>query len=318
MLITPVGFGSWAIGGAGWQFGWGKQNDADSVEAIHRALDLGVNWIDTAAVYGLGHSEEIVRQALKSRSGQRPYVFTKCGLRWDGQGQTRRVLNAASIREECEASLRRLGVDAIDLYQIHWPVEQAGAIEEAWATMARLQREGKARWIGVSNFDVSQLQRAQAIAPVTSLQPPYSLVHREVETEVLPFCFSQGIGVIVYSPMGSGLLTGAMTPDRIARLPDDDWRKQDPEFNEPKLAANLDLVNRLRIVAAHHRCSPGAVAVAWTLRHPAVTAAIVGSRQPGQMAEIIGADDLHLTWAEIDELESQFALPSQARTRNSQ
>ena len=235
LSITPVGYGSWAIGGSGWQFAWGKQNDNDSVAAIHRALELGVNWIDTAAVYGLGHSEEVVTQALASWPGPRPYVFTKCGLRWDAQGQTHRVLTAASIRRECEDSLRRLKVDTIDLYQIHWPVEDMKELEEGWSTMAQLQREGKARWIGVSNFNVEQMERAQAIAPITSLQPRYSLVHPEVESEILPFCEDKGIGVIVYSPMASGLLTGSMTRERISKLPDDDWRKDDPDFNEPSL-----------------------------------------------------------------------------------
>ena len=235
LSITPVGYGSWAIGGSGWQFAWGKQNDNDSVAAIHRALELGVNWIDTAAVYGLGHSEEVVAQALASWPGPRPYVFTKCGLRWDAQGQTHRVLTAASIRRECEDSLRRLKVDTIDLYQIHWPVEDMKELEEGWSTMAQLQREGKARWIGVSNFNVEQMERAQAIAPITSLQPRYSLVHPEVESEILPFCEDKGIGVIVYSPMASGLLTGAMTRERISKLPNDDWRKDDPDFNEPSL-----------------------------------------------------------------------------------
>ena len=235
LSITPVGYGSWAIGGSGWQFAWGKQNDNDSVAAIHRALELGVNWIDTAAVYGLGHSEEVVTRALASWPGPQPYVFTKCGLRWDAQGQTHHVLTAASIRRECEDSLRRLKVDTIDLYQIHWPVEDMKELEEGWSTMAPLQGEGKARWIGVSNFNVEQMERAQAIAPITSLQPRYSLVHPEVESEILPFCEDKGIGVIVYSPMASGLLTGAMTRERISKLPNDDWRKDDPDFNEPML-----------------------------------------------------------------------------------
>jgi len=275
MHITPVGYGSWAIGGSGWQFAWGKQNDADSVTAIHHTLELGVNWIDTAAVYGLGHSEEIVTRALATWPGPRPYVFTKCGLRWDAQGQTHRVLTAASIRQECEDSLRRLKVDTIDLYQIHWPVEDTKELEEGWSTMAQLQREGKARWIGVSNFNVEQMERAQAIAPITSLQPRYSLAHPEIESEILPACLHEGIGVIVYSPMASGLLTGAMTRERISRLPDDDWRKHDPDFNEPNLSHNLALVYRLRTIATRRGYAPGAVAISWTLRNSAVTAAIV-------------------------------------------
>jgi aryl-alcohol dehydrogenase-like predicted oxidoreductase len=308
LYITPVGFGSWAIGGAGWQFGWGKQNDDESVAAIHRALELGVNWIDTAAVYGLGHSEEIVARALATWTGPRPYVFTKCGLRWDALGQTHRVLNAASIRWECEESLRRLKVDAIDLYQIHWPVENMKAIEEAWSMMSQLQAEGKVRWIGVSNFDVAQLKRAQAIAPITSLQPRYSLVHTEIEPEILPFCRKEGIGTIVYSPMASGLLTGAMSRERIANLPQDDWRKHDPDFNEPRLSTNLALAEQLRVIGTHHDCSPGAVAVAWTLLHPGVTAAIVGARKPEQITEIVDAVEINLTGAELREIETLVEL----------
>ena len=245
--ITPVGYGAWAIGGSGWQFAWGSQDDNDSIAAIHRSLELGVNWIDTAAVYGLGHSEEVIAKALKSWTGARPYIFTKCGLRWDDRGQVQKVLKAESIRGEVEDSLRRLGVDVIDLYQIHWPPDpDSPELEEGWQTMADLKREGKVRWIGVSNFDEQQLQRAAAIAPVTSLQPRYSLVHREVEGEILPYCERQGIGVIVYSPMASGLLTGAMTRERISNLPKDDWRKGHADFNEPNLSRNLALVERLK------------------------------------------------------------------------
>jgi aryl-alcohol dehydrogenase-like predicted oxidoreductase len=308
LFITPVGFGSWAIGGSGWQFAWGNQNDNESVAAIHRALELGVNWIDTAAVYGLGHSEEVVARALADWPGERPYVFTKCGLRWDAQGQTQRALAAASIRRECHDSLRRLKVEAIDLYQIHWPVEDWEELEEGWNTMAQLQREGKVRWIGVSNFNVQQLDRVLAIAPVTSLQPPYSLVHPEVESEVLPFCDFEGIGVIVYSPMASGLLTGAMTRERITRLPDDDWRKHHPDFNDPKLSTNLALVERLRVVAHRHGCSPGAIAVAWTLRHPAVTGAIVGARKPEQVDDVVAGASVRLTQADLKEIEAVAEL----------
>lgn len=304
LSITAVGYGSWAIGGAGWQFAWGQQNDSDSVAAIHRALELGVNWIDTAAVYGVGHSEEIVSRALATWHGPQPHVFTKCGLRWDAQGQTRHDLTAASIRQECEESLRRLKVDTIDLYQIHWPVDDVNELEEGWSTMAQLRREGKARWIGVSNFNVEQMERAQAIAPITSLQPPYSLVHPEVGPEILPFCQQSEIGTIVYSPMASGLLTGAMTRERIARLPADDWRKRSPEFNEPWLSANLAVVERLRAVGERHSCSPGAVAIAWTLRHPAVTAAIVGARKPEQVDDMVVAVDVHLTESDLTEIES--------------
>jgi aryl-alcohol dehydrogenase-like predicted oxidoreductase len=301
--ITPVGFGAWAIGGSGWEYAWGPQDDADSIAAIHRALELGVNWIDTAAVYGMGHSEDMVARALASWSGPRPYVFTKCGLRWDERGQVYKVLKADSIRRECEDSLRRLRVEIIDLYQIHWPAGRATETDEGWATMAQLQREGKVRWIGVSNFDVEQLQQAQAIAPITSLQPPYSLIRREIAAEVLPFCQRQGLGVIVYSPMASGLLTGAMTRERAANLAKDDWRRRDPEFNEPKLSQNLALVERLRTVGARHGRSPGEVAIAWTLRHPAVTGAIVGARSARQVEGVMGAGDFRLSEEEIAAIE---------------
>jgi len=308
LSITTQGFGSWAIGGSGWQFAWGKQSDDESIGAIHRALELGVNWIDTAAVYGLGHSEEIVTRALASWSGPRPYVFTKCGLRWNAQGEPRRVLTAASIRQECEDSLQRLKIDAIDLYQIHWPVENTAELEEGWSAMAQLQREGKARWIGVSNFDVDQLKRVQAIAPVTSLQPPYSLVNPDVEREVLPYCQGQGIGVIVYSPMASGLLTGAMSRERISRLPENDWRKHDSEFNEPRLSAHLALVERLRAIGKRHGCSPGAVAIAWTLLNPAVTGAIVGGRRPEQVTDVIAASSISLTETDLNEIAALVTL----------
>jgi aryl-alcohol dehydrogenase-like predicted oxidoreductase len=274
---------------------------------------LGVNWIDTAAVYGLGHSEEMVARALATWSGTRPYVFTKCGLRWDAQGQVRRVLNAASIRQECEDSLRRLKVDAIDLYQIHWPVENPEEIGEGWSMMAQLQREGKARWIGVSNFSVEQMEQAQAIATITSLQPRYSLVHPEVETEILPFCEQQGIGTIIYSPMASGLLTGAMTRERISQLPEDDWRKHDADFNEPKLSSHLALVERLRVVGMRHRYSPGAIAVAATLRHPAVTAAIVGARKREQVDDVVAAAGIHLTQSELQEIKMVTELAARSQ-----
>src|SRR6185503_16639161 len=252
LFITPVGFGAWAIGGAGWEFAWGEQDDKASIAAIHRALELGVNWIDTAAAYGMGHSEEVVARALKTWPGDRPYVFTKCGLRWDKAGNVHHVLSADSIRRECEDSLRRLRVEAIDLYQIHWPMDEPGAVEEGWQTMAELQIQGKVRWIGVSNFDIQEMQRALSIAPITSLQPPYSLIRRDAEIEILPYCQSEEIGVIVYSPMASGLLTGAMTRERAAKLPIRDWRSRNPEFQEPKLSQNLALVERLREVGARH------------------------------------------------------------------
>ena len=308
MNITRVGYGAWAVGGSGWQFAWGSQDDDDSIAAIHRSLELGVNWIDTAAVYGLGHSEEIVARALKSWSGPRPYVFTKCGLRWDAKGDVRKVLSADSIRHEVEDSLRRLAIDAIDLYQIHWPPDpDSPELEEGWSTLANLKREGKVRWIAVSNFDVGQLRRAQAIAPVTSLQPRYSLVHREVEDEILPYCLKEGIGVIVYSPMASGLLTGAMTRERAVKLPKDDWRNGHPDFTEPNLARNLALVDRLRLVAKRHKRSVGEVAIAWTLHNPAVTGAIVGARNAKQAEGVMRAGDLHLSNAAVNEIEPFFA-----------
>jgi aryl-alcohol dehydrogenase-like predicted oxidoreductase len=302
LFITPVGFGAWAIGGAGWEFGWGEQDDKVSVNAIHRALELGINWIDTAAVYGMGHSEEVVAFALRTWRGPRPYVFTKCGLRWDEQGYIHRSLNAGSIRRECEDSLRRLKVDVIDLYQIHWPTED---LEEGWSAMAQLQKEGKVRWIGVSNFNVDELRRAQAIAPITSLQPPYSLIRREVEQELLPYCRANEIGVIVYSPMASGLLTGAMTRKRAANLPDSDWRSRDVEFKEPALSKNLALVERLREVGERRGRAPGQIAIAWALRNPAVTGAIVGARDAKQVEGNVGAANLYLADEELAKIEGR-------------
>ena len=303
--ITRVGYGAWAIGGSGWQFAWGAQDDNESIAAIHRALELGVNWIDTAAVYGLGHSEEVVGRALKEWRGSRPYVFTKCGLRGDANGEVRKVLSAASIRGEVEDSLRRLSVDVIDLYQIHWPPDKdSPELEEGWSTLADLKREGKVRWIGVSNFNVQQLLRAQVIAPVTSLQPRYSLVHREIEEEILPYCLSESIGVIVYSPMASGLLTGAMTRERAARLPKDDWRRGHPDFTEPNLSHNLALVERMREIAEGRNRFVGEIAIAWTLRHPSVTGAIVGARNARQAEGVMRAGDLSLTEYEFNEIEA--------------
>lgn len=305
MRITPIGFGAWAIGGGNWEFGWGPQDDQQSIAAIRRAIDLGMNWIDTAAVYGLGHSEEIVGQAIKGMA-QRPYIFTKCSMVWNDQGQISHSLKADSIRREAENSLRRLGIDVIDLYQIHWP-DPDPEIEEGWSTLAALKREGKVRHIGVSNFNVEQLRRAEAIAPVETLQPPCSLLERDVERDVLPYCLERQIGVIVYSPMYSGLLTGAMTRDRIARMPEDDWRKRDPQFQEPLLTRNLELVERLRQVAARYGRTPGEVAIAWTLRLPAVTGAIVGARSPEQVAGIIGAGEFRLTDEAAREIEAALA-----------
>ncbi|MFN6495885.1 MAG: aldo/keto reductase [Nostoc sp. DedQUE01] len=300
--ITPIGFGAWAIGGGDWAFGWGAQDDEESIAAINRALDLGVNWIDTAAIYGLGHSEEVVAQALKGRSN-RPYIFTKCSLIWDEKGKIGNSLKADSIRREVEASLRRLDIETIDLYQIHWPNPDP-EIEEGWTTLAKLKDEGKVRYIGVSNFNVQQLQRAQNIAPVTSLQPPYSLVKPNVGNEILPFCKENNIGVIVYSPMQSGLLTGKMTPERVANFPDDDWRKNSSEFQQPRLSRNLKLVEVLQKIGEKHGRSPGEVAIAWTLNNPAVTAAIVGGRNPQQVEGIIGAGEFRLNQQELDEIET--------------
>ncbi|HSQ38436.1 MAG TPA: aldo/keto reductase [Acidimicrobiia bacterium] len=304
MMITPIGFGAWALGGGNWEWGWGEQDDRESVAAILRALELGLNWIDTAAAYGLGHSEEVVRAALQQWPGPRPHVFTKCAMVWDDSGAVTVSVRAKSIRRECEASLRRLGTDVIDLYQIHWPVEDVAETMEGWATLAELQKEGKVRWIGVSNFSLDQLQQAHAIAPITSLQPPYSLLRRDIEASQLPYCLEEGVGVIVYSPMGSGLLSGAMTRDRIASLPESDWRSRSTAFQEPELSRSLDLVERLRAVGARHGRSPGEVAIAWTLRHPAVTAAIVGARNAGQVDGVIGAVDCPLTAEDVAEIEA--------------
>jgi aryl-alcohol dehydrogenase-like predicted oxidoreductase len=303
MQITPLGVGAWAMGGGGWEFAWGPQDDTNSIASIHAALDAGINWIDTAAVYGLGHSEEVVARALKSR-GKRPYVFTKCELVWNEKREISHSLKASSIRREVEASLRRLQLDVIDLYQIHWP-DPPEDIEEGWATMAKLKEEGKVRWIGVSNFDVEQMKRALKIAPVTSLQPPCSIIKRDVEEEVLPFCAKHNIGVIVYSPMQSGLLSGAMTRERIALFPQDDFRRtRNPNFQEPELTRNLDLARLLAEIGKRHGRTAGEVAIAWTLRRPEVTAAIVGVRSAKQVEGVIGAMEFRLSKDEIGEIES--------------
>jgi aryl-alcohol dehydrogenase-like predicted oxidoreductase len=301
--ITTIGFGAWAVGGTGYEYAWGSQSDQDSIDAIHRALELGINWIDTAPAYGMGHSEEVVAQALAEWSGAQPYVFTKCTLHWDEHGKIFKDLKPQAIRQECEDSLRRLKVEAIDLYQIHWPTDDAAETDGAWQTLADLQKEGKVRWIGVSNFEVAQLRAAMAIARVTSLQPFYSPIRREIETEVLPYCQQAEIGVIVYSPMHSGLLSGAMTRERAKKLPQDDWRSRDPEFNEPKLTPNLVLVERLRTIGASHGRSAGETSIAWTLQHPAVTGAIVGARSIKQVEGVIGAADFRLSEAELKMIE---------------
>jgi aryl-alcohol dehydrogenase-like predicted oxidoreductase len=296
--ITRIGFGAWAIGGGDWEFGWGPQEDEQSVAAIQHALELGVNWIDTAAAYGFGHSERIVGRALAG-VGERPYVFTKCSLL---EGPDRTVVHSLrrdSVLREADASLERLGLDAIDLYQIHWPNPEPD-IEEGFKALAELQVQGLVKHIGVSNFNVKQLQRIQQIAPVETLQPPYSLVARVVEKRVLPFCEQHGIGVIAYSPMGSGLLTGKMTRERIESLPESDWRSRDSDFREPALTRNLAIVDRLTEVAERYDSTPGAVAVAWTLRNPAVDGAIVGFRRPDQVdPAIVNAGSLQLTDEDI-------------------
>ena len=293
LQITTIGFGAWAIGGGDWQFSWGHQEDSDSVAAIQRALELGINWIDTAAIYGLGHSEEVVAKALHG-SSQKPYLFTKCSMRWDEDRKIYRSLKAGSIQEEVENSLTRLRVEAIDLYQIHWP-DPADEIEEGWEAMLRLQKQGKIRWLGVSNFNIEQMKRVQAIAPITSLQPPYSLLNRKLEDEILPFCEQNNIGVINYSPMSSGMLTGKMTAARIQAMPADDWRRKSPNFNEPKLSRNLKLVALLKEIGDAHQVEPGVVAVAWTLRNSAVTGAIVGARNAQQVEGTIRAASFRLS-----------------------
>jgi aryl-alcohol dehydrogenase-like predicted oxidoreductase len=302
MEITPIGFGSWAIGGSGWAAAWGPQDDDEAVGAIRRAVELGMNWIDTAAVYGLGHSEELVARALKGLS-ERPYVFTKCSLVWDEKRDVHNNLKKDSVKRECEESLRRLQTDVIDLYQIHWPRPNED-IEEGWSALAELKDEGKVRHIGVSNFDASQMERAQGIAPVETLQPPYNMLNRDIEEEILPYCREHDIGVIVYSPMRSGLLTGKMSRERVENLPSDDWRRKNSDFREPRLSRNLELVGLLEEIGSEHGRSPAEVAIAWTLRHPAVTAAIVGGRRPDQVDGIIGAAEFSLSEDELERIES--------------
>jgi aryl-alcohol dehydrogenase-like predicted oxidoreductase len=301
--ITRVGFGAWALGGGDWEHGWGPQDDDESIAAIRHALRQGINWIDTAAAYGFGHSEQIVGRALDGL-GERPYVFTKCSLLEGPDRRVRHSLKRDSILREANASLERLGIAAIDLYQVHWPIP-AEDLEEGWAALAELKDQGLVRHIGVSNFDADQLRVIQQIAPVETLQPQYSLIERDIEREILPFAEREGVGVIAYSPMGSGMLTGAMTRERVAKLPEDDWRKHDTRFNEPQLSRNLELVDRLQAVADRHDTNPGAVAVAWALRNPAVDGAIVGFRRPDQVDPILIAASLELTGEDLNEIEGE-------------
>ena len=308
--LTTVGFGAWAIGGP-WRFGWGEVDDDESVVAIRHAVDHGVNWVDTAAVYGLGHSEEVVGRALEPYAvGEDVYVFTKCGRSWYGrpEGVIDNDLRPESIRHECEQSLRRLGVERIDLFQIHWPDWTTGtALEESWGTMAELVDEGKARWIGVSNFDVEQLERCEAVRHVDSLQPPLSLLARGARHTVIPWAREHGTGVIVYSPMASGILTGAFDRERVAGLEEGDWRRGAPAFNEPQLSRNLDLVERLRPLADRLGVGLPALAVAWALAQPGVTAAIVGARQRRHVDGWLPAARLELGETELRELDESVA-----------
>ncbi len=303
MELSPIGFGSWAVGGGDWQFSWGPQDDNDSVAAIHKALELGINWIDTAAVYGLGHSEEVVARAIKTTS-HKPYIFTKCGLVWDEKREANNSLK--QIRREAEDSLRRLGVDTIDLYQVHWPKPEE-EIEEAWGVMADLQKQGKVRWIGVSNFSVEQMERVSKIAPITSNQPPYSMLNRAVEPAILPYCQKNNIGVINYAPMHSGLLTGAMTKERVANLTSDDFRRKAKNYQEPLLSRNLAVADFLSTIGKKHNVSAGVVAIAWTLHHPAITAAIVGGRNAKQVEGVIPAATFRLSEEEFAEIQAYLA-----------
>src|SRR5439155_25279792 len=303
--LTPIGVGAWAMGGGGWAFGWGPQDDDESISAILAALDKGVNWIDTAAVYGLGHSEEVVGRAVKGLANP-PYIFTKCERIWNERGEIAKSLKADSIRREVDASLRRLQIERIDLYQIHWP-EPDEQIEEGWTAMAQLKAEGKVRYIGVSNFNVDQMRRAQAIAPITSLQPPYSIIVPEIEQSQLPYCSAHNIGVLAYSPMRSGLLSGAMSKERVAAFPADDFRRRVPHFQEPQLSRNLALAELLRAIGQRPGRSPGEVAIAWVLRRPEVTAAIVGMRSAKQVDGVIGAAEFRLADEEVAEIESFYA-----------
>jgi aryl-alcohol dehydrogenase-like predicted oxidoreductase len=307
VLITVTGFGAWALGGGGWAYSWGPQDDNASIATIRHALELGINWIDTAAVYGLGHSEEVVGRLLRELpASQRPLVFTKCGLVWDERNpkaEPKRILKPESIRKECEASLRRLGAQRIDLYQFHWPDESGTPVEESWQEMVRLIDQGKIRMAGVCNFDVPLLERCEAILHVDSLQPPFSMIHRDAAEHEIPWCAEHGTGVICYSPMQSGLLTEAFTAETVAKLAEDDWRRRWPDFQEPNLSRNLALRDALRPIAKRHNTTVSAVAVAWVIAWPGVTGAIVGARSPEQVDGWIGAATLKLTPADLEEIE---------------
>lgn len=304
LQLSSLGFGTWALGGGNWRYSLGPQDDKDSIAAIHCALDVGINWIDTAGVYGLGHSEEVVARALKSWPNK-PYIFSKCSSRWREDGTMYNSLKADSIVEEVEGSLSRLKVETIDLYQVHWPNPES-EIEEGWETLARLREQGKVRWIGVSNFSVKQMKRVQRIAPITSLQPPYSMLRRDVEAEILPFAHEMGIGVINYSPMYSGLLSGVVTKEAVAAMPRDDFRREMEEFHDPRLSRNLRLVELLREIGNNHGVVPGVVAVAWTLYHPTITAAIVGWRSAKEVQELASALHFRLSQNEYDRIGKFF------------
>jgi aryl-alcohol dehydrogenase-like predicted oxidoreductase len=310
--ITTVGFGAWAIGGGGWAYGWGPQDDAGSIAAIRHAVRCGVNWIDTAAIYGLGHSEEVVGRALREMpASERPFVFTKGGMIPDRErpyDEPARDLRPATIRREVEGSLRRLGVERIDLYQFHWPDGVGTPIEDSWREMGRLVDEGKIRAAGVSNFDVALLERAESVRHVDSLQPPFSLVRRDAASDVIPWAASSGTGVIVYSPMQSGLLTDTFSADRLAAMADDDWRRRSAEFTEPQLARNIALRDALRPVAERHAVTVSAVAVAWTLACPGVSGAIVGARSPEQVDGWIAAGSLDLDASDLDRIAGAIRL----------
>jgi len=304
MHLTTVGLGTWAMGGP-WQFGWGPQDDEEAVAAIVTALDQGINWIDTAPAYGLGHSEELVGQALR-QTKHKPYIATKCGLLWNDKKEKVSCLQRDSIRRECHASLERLGIETIDLYQMHWP-DPDQEIEGAWEEMAMLVEEGKVRYIGVSNYSVAQLERVGKIAPVASLQPPYSMLHREVEDELLAYCAERGIGVVVYSPMQRGLLTGKFSPERLATLAQDDHRLKHPDFQEPRFSATLAMVEQLKKIAQRHGHTCAQLAISWVLRRAEVTAAIVGARRPDQITETVQAGHWNLSADDIAEIEQLLA-----------